>query len=57
VRQGKAVIGWDQKFGQPEWRHSSRQAAPRRGIGVALVMQGTAIPYLDMGGCQHQDER
>ena len=22
----------------------------RRGIGVALVMQGTAIPYLDMGG-------
>jgi putative selenate reductase molybdopterin-binding subunit len=26
------------------------QAALRRGIGVALVMQGTAIPYLDMGG-------
>ncbi len=24
--------------------------AKRRGIGVALVMQGTAIPYLDMGG-------
>ena len=22
----------------------------RKGIGVALVMQGTAIPYLDMGG-------
>ena len=22
----------------------------RRGIGVAMVMQGTAIPYLDMGG-------
>ena len=24
--------------------------AVRKGIGVALVMQGTAIPYLDMGG-------
>jgi len=24
--------------------------AKRRGIGVAMVMQGTAIPYLDMGG-------
>ena len=24
--------------------------AKRRGIGVAFVMQGTAIPYLDMGG-------
>ena len=22
----------------------------RKGIGVAMVMQGTAIPYLDMGG-------
>jgi putative selenate reductase molybdopterin-binding subunit len=28
-----------------------RPSSPlRRGIGVALVMQGTAIPYLDMGG-------
>jgi len=24
--------------------------AKRKGIGVAMVMQGTAIPYLDMGG-------
>ena len=55
VRQGKAVIGWDQKFSNPNWHQfssSDRQAHPylRRGIGVALVMQGTAIPYLDMGG-------
>lgn len=50
VRQGKAVIGWDQKYGNLEWRQVPGQAHLRRGIGVALVMQGTAIPYLDMGG-------
>ena len=50
VRQGKAAIGWDQKYGNPEWRRSKEKPYLRRGIGVALVMQGTAIPYLDMGG-------
>ncbi len=50
VRQGKAMIGWDQKFGNPEWHQVPGKPYLRRGIGVALVMQGTAIPYLDMGG-------
>jgi len=50
VRQGKAVIGWDQKFGNPAWHAIPGRPDLRRGIGVALVMQGTAIPYLDMGG-------
>jgi putative selenate reductase molybdopterin-binding subunit len=55
VRQGKAAIGWDQKYGNPVWRQMVDQDGKphpylRRGIGVALVMQGTAIPYLDMGG-------
>jgi putative selenate reductase molybdopterin-binding subunit len=27
-----------------------RPSSIRKGIGVAMVMQGTAIPYLDMGG-------
>jgi putative selenate reductase molybdopterin-binding subunit len=64
VRQGKAAIEWDSKYANANWR-SGREAAPRtkvtparpqieapmrKGIGVALVMQGTAIPYLDMGG-------
>jgi len=61
VRQGKAAIGWEQKFGNPAWRNSlcgasgspaqpgSRPTGKRKGIGAALVMQGTAIPYLDMG--------
>jgi putative selenate reductase molybdopterin-binding subunit len=55
VRQGRAAIGWDQKYANPAWRQVlDDQGHPhpylRRGVGVALVMQGTAIPYLDMGG-------
>jgi putative selenate reductase molybdopterin-binding subunit len=62
VRQGKAAIGWDDKFGNDTWRNSSNvksqrsgatldvRRSTRKGIGVAMVMQGTAIPYLDMGG-------
>ncbi len=50
VRQGKAAIGWDQKYGNPEWHRSTEKPYLRKGVGVAMVMQGTAIPYLDMGG-------
>ncbi len=56
--QGKAAIGWDEKFGNEAWhvaqvsdlRTQTKGLRYRKGIGVALVMQGTAIPYLDMGG-------
>ncbi len=50
VRQGKAAIGWDQKHGVRDWYRVPGKPHLRRGIGIALVMQGTAIPYLDMGG-------
>ena len=56
VAQGKAAIGWDSKYGNEDWRQSgvrgqgSGEGLKRKGIGVAMVMQGTAIPYLDMGG-------
>ena len=62
VVQGKAAIAWDSKFGNEAWRLGSNLGSAaekpdertagspiRKGIGVALVMQGTAIPYLDMG--------
>jgi putative selenate reductase molybdopterin-binding subunit len=48
--QGKAVIGWDEKFGNPAWHQVPGKPHLKRGIGAALMMQGTAIPYLDMGG-------
>jgi len=47
---GKTLIGWDQKYGNENWNSVPENATVRRGIGVAFVMQGTAIPYLDMGG-------
>jgi putative selenate reductase molybdopterin-binding subunit len=59
VAQGRAAIAWDDKYGNEGWRNSVsgvRSQVPgdtshlKRGIGVAFVMQGTAIPYLDMGG-------
>ncbi|HET9590513.1 MAG TPA: molybdopterin cofactor-binding domain-containing protein [Anaerolineales bacterium] len=52
VAQGKAAIGWDDKYGNESWRRDASRNLPskRKGIGVAMVMQGTAIPYLDMGG-------
>jgi len=50
VAQGAAAIGWDDKYGNSRWRRVAGKPHLRRGIGVATVMQGTAIPYLDMGG-------
>ncbi|MGE5139868.1 MAG: molybdopterin-dependent oxidoreductase [Rudaea sp.] len=50
VSQGAAAIGWQDKFGNAHWHAVRGQPHLRRGIGAACVMQGTAIPYLDMGG-------
>jgi putative selenate reductase molybdopterin-binding subunit len=49
VAQGKAAIGWDTKYNNLDWQRNTGKAYLRRGIGIAMVMQGTAIPYLDMG--------
>jgi putative selenate reductase molybdopterin-binding subunit len=48
VAQARATIGWDDKYGNMSWHEVS--PSRKKGIGVAMVMQGTAIPYLDMGG-------
>lgn len=50
VAQGAASIDWARKFGNPDWHVVPGKPHLRKGIGVACVMQGTAIPYLDMGG-------
>ncbi len=49
VEQGAAAIGWQDKFNNPDWHQVPGKPHLRRGIGVATVMQGTAIPRLDMG--------
>ncbi len=50
VAVGMRMVDWHAKFGNAEWHEVPGAPWLRRGIGVALVMQGTAIPYLDMGG-------
>jgi putative selenate reductase molybdopterin-binding subunit len=50
VNQGRMAIDWDHKFGNKAWHAVPGKQHLRKGIGVAMVMQGTAIPYLDMGG-------
>ncbi|MCJ7718005.1 MAG: molybdopterin-dependent oxidoreductase, partial [Anaerolineales bacterium] len=50
VTQGKELVGWDQKMSDSSWKEVLGKPYLKRGLGAALVMQGTAIPYLDMGG-------
>jgi putative selenate reductase molybdopterin-binding subunit len=50
VEQGRMAIDWDHKFDNQQWHIVPGKKHLRKGIGVAMVMQGTAIPYLDMGG-------
>jgi putative selenate reductase molybdopterin-binding subunit len=50
VQRGKEKIGWDTKMGDKRWSEVPEKPYLRKGLGAALVMQGTAIPYLDMGG-------
>lgn len=49
IRQGALAIQWDKRYKNPEWHLIPGKPHLRRGIGVACVMQGTAIPNLDMG--------
>jgi putative selenate reductase molybdopterin-binding subunit len=53
VSEGARAIGWSRNEGASgaKNRHIVEgKAHLRRGQGIACVMQGTAIPYLDMGG-------
>jgi len=50
VQQGRQAIGWDEKYGNPNWHAVPGSDHLKKGIGVALLMQGTSIPNLDMGG-------
>jgi putative selenate reductase molybdopterin-binding subunit len=50
VAQGMRAIGWHRRD-DPDWVAPPDQPHIRRGIGFAFCMHGTAIPFLDMGGC------
>lgn len=50
VAQGQRAIGWHRRS-DPAWVTPSDRPHVRRGLGFAFCMHGTAIPFLDMGGC------
>lgn len=50
VAEGVRAIGW-QRRNDPSWRQPSDRPNIRRGIGLALCMQGSGIPFVDMGAC------
>ena len=50
VAQGLREIGWHRRHDQA-WREPADRPNIRRGLGFAFCMHGTAIPFLDMGGC------
>ncbi len=55
VAEGARAIQWRAALGNQKSKIENFHIVPdkphlRRGQGVACVMQGTAIPYLDMGG-------
>ena len=50
VAQAMREIDW-QRRDNKAWREPADQPNIRRGIGFAFCMHGTAIPFLDMGGC------
>ncbi len=50
VAQGMREIGWDRRD-DGAWKAPTDRPHIRRGLGFAFCMHGTAIPFLDMGGC------
>jgi putative selenate reductase molybdopterin-binding subunit len=50
VAQGRREIGWHRRE-DPGWKAPAERPHIRRGLGFAFCMHGTAIPFLDMGGC------
>jgi putative selenate reductase molybdopterin-binding subunit len=49
VQQGATRFGWRPGADGDNYRRVPDKPHLRKGQGVAMVMQGTAIPYLDMG--------
>lgn len=46
IKRGKELIGWDEKY-------PAKKVGPHtiRAVGMAIAMQGSGIPFLDMGSC------
>jgi putative selenate reductase molybdopterin-binding subunit len=49
IAQGMQAINWGRRY-EPGWNLVPGKPHLRRGLGMAVLMHGTAIPGLDMGG-------
>lgn len=50
ARRAQELIGWYEKRDNAAWHAVPGKPYLRRGVGGALAMQGTGIPFTDMGG-------
>ena len=50
VAQGMREVDWNRRNDE-SWKAPADRGNIRRGLGFAFCMHGTAIPFLDMGGC------
>jgi putative selenate reductase molybdopterin-binding subunit len=48
VAQAQRAIGWDRRR-DPSWKRPPDRPSVRRGIGFALCVMGSGIPFVDMG--------
>lgn len=48
--QGMRAAGWERRA-DPSWHVPPDRSRVRRGIGMALAIQGSGIPLIDMGAC------
>jgi putative selenate reductase molybdopterin-binding subunit len=49
VEQAASAINWIRSY-DPAWKNDPARPNIRRGLGMCVLMHGTAIPGLDMGG-------
>ncbi len=48
--QARRAIGWERR-GDPAWHRPADRPNIRRGLGLALAIQGSGIPLVDMAAC------
>ncbi len=48
--QGMRAIGWERRR-DPAWHQPPDRPSIRRGLGMALAIQGSGIPFVDMASC------
>lgn len=49
IREVAAATDWAGKYRNPDWQNVPGKPHLRRGIGVAIGMQGSALSHIDMG--------